>query len=110
VVVAVLDYIVPIRLKIIEEKEGEDRMAGNIVCCVRRCPSCGADIELDNGFMIGDILECPDCGMELEIRKPHQIDLKELARKHEGFDPSWVDLSVSPTLVPAPMEEEDFGE
>jgi len=66
-------------------------------------------VELGN-YILGDILECPDCGSELEVRDPNKVDLKELTREHEGFNPSWVDLSCNPTLVPAPSEKEDWGE
>jgi len=51
------------------------------------CPECGAEIELEDDLILGEILECPDCGVELEVT---------------GLDPVEVDL--------APEEEEDWGE
>ena len=75
--------------------------------CVRKCPSCHADVSLSAGTVDNEILECPECGLELEVFfDPSRIDPDEVAKGHEGFDPSWIDLSVAPTLVPSPMEEE----
>jgi alpha-aminoadipate/glutamate carrier protein LysW len=51
------------------------------------CPECEAEITLEAGSEVGEIIVCPDCGVDLEI-----IDLQ----------PPAVDL--------APMEEEDWGE
>ncbi|MFP4322165.1 MAG: lysine biosynthesis protein LysW [Anaerolineales bacterium] len=51
------------------------------------CPECGAQIELPEDTMQGEIITCPDCGTELEV---------------VSLDP--------PTVEPAPMEMEDWGE
>lgn len=51
------------------------------------CPECDADLSLDAGTEVGEILVCPDCGVDLEVT---------------GVDPAAVEL--------APMEEEDWGE
>ncbi len=51
------------------------------------CPGCAAMIDLPEDVMAGEIVQCPECGIELETV--------------EG-DP-W-------TLIPAPEEEEDWGE
>lgn len=51
------------------------------------CPECGAAVPLQDDVMAGEIVQCPDCGMELET---------------VAGDP-W-------DLVPAPEEEEDWGE
>ena len=51
------------------------------------CPECGAEILLEAGTEVGEILVCPDCGVDLEVL---------------SLDPPEVDL--------APMEEEDWGE
>lgn len=51
------------------------------------CPVCGAQIELEKGTVMGELLECQDCGTELEI------------------------VSLDPFKVhEAPQEEEDWGE
>lgn len=51
------------------------------------CPECVADISLDEGTMLNEIIVCPDCGVDLEV------------------------VSLSPAAVEmAPMEEEDWGE
>ncbi len=51
------------------------------------CPECGADIELAEGTVKGEIVQCPDCGVELEVVNdaPYELAL-------------------------APEEEEDWGE
>jgi len=51
------------------------------------CPVCGANIELENDTVVGELIECPECGSELEVT---------------GVDPF--------TLIEAPQEEEDWGE
>lgn len=51
------------------------------------CPVCGANIELKEGTVKGELLECAECGTELEVKE---------------IDP--------PTLAEAPKEEEDWGE
>ena len=51
------------------------------------CPECEAEVTLEEGTEVGEILVCPDCGVDLEV------------------------LSLEPTRVDlAPMEEEDWGE
>jgi len=52
-----------------------------------QCPECGAEIELGDDVLKGEILSCPDCGLELEV-----TGVKPLA------------------VAPAPEEEEDWGE
>lgn len=51
------------------------------------CPECAAEISLQDGIKVGQILICPECGVELEVTK---------------LDPVLVQL--------APMEQEDWGE
>lgn len=51
------------------------------------CTECAADIALDNGTELNEIIVCPDCGVDLEII---------------SLDPAKVEM--------APMEEEDWGE
>lgn len=51
------------------------------------CPECEAQIGLDDGTEVGEIIVCSDCGVDLEV-----IALK----------PAAVQL--------APMEQEDWGE
>lgn len=51
------------------------------------CPECGADIEIAEGTVQGEIIVCDDCGVDLEV------------------------ISVEPIeIAPAPEEEEDWGE
>lgn len=51
------------------------------------CPECDAEITLDAGTEIGEIIVCPECGVDLEV---------------VSLNPAKVDL--------APMEQEDWGE
>ena len=51
------------------------------------CPECGAQLEMPDDVMVGEILDCADCGAELEVM---------------GTSPLCLEL--------APEEEEDWGE
>jgi len=51
------------------------------------CPVCGAEIELTEDTVIGELIECPECGTELEVKQLDPVILEE-----------------------APQEEEDWGE
>ena len=51
------------------------------------CPECGADVELESGTEVNELLVCPDCGVDVEVT---------------SLDPVMLEL--------APMEEEDWGE
>ena len=51
------------------------------------CPECEAEITLDSGTEVGEIIVCSDCGVDLEIT---------------SLEPAGVEL--------APMEAEDWGE
>ncbi|NMC86075.1 MAG: lysine biosynthesis protein LysW [Anaerolineaceae bacterium] len=51
------------------------------------CPECDAEITLEAGVEVGEIIVCPDCGVDLEV------------------------VSLDPAEIqPAPMEQEDWGE
>jgi alpha-aminoadipate carrier protein LysW len=51
------------------------------------CPECGAEFDLPEDTMVGEIIVCPECGVELEVI---------------SLDPPQVEL--------APEVEEDWGE
>ena len=51
------------------------------------CPECVAEVKLEEGTEIGEILVCSDCGVDLEVT---------------ALEPASVQL--------APMEEEVWGE
>lgn len=51
------------------------------------CPECGAEFDIPEDVMVGEIIICPECGVELEVVR---------------LDP--------PVLAPAPEVEEDWGE
>jgi len=51
------------------------------------CPECEAEINLEAGVDVAEIIVCSDCGVDLEV------------------------ISLEPAKVAlAPMEEEDWGE
>ncbi len=52
-----------------------------------QCPECEAEVPVESGTQLGEILVCPDCGVELEVT---------------ALDPLVLSL--------APREEEDWGE
>ena len=51
------------------------------------CPVCGAELELEDDAVEGELITCADCGIELEVK---------------SLDP--------PGVAEAPQEEEDWGE
>ena len=51
------------------------------------CPECAAEIALQPGTEVGEIIVCPDCGADLEVT---------------SIDPA--------ALALAPTEQEDWGE
>jgi alpha-aminoadipate carrier protein LysW len=51
------------------------------------CPECEAEVTLDSGIEVGEIIVCSDCGVDLEVT---------------ALEPATVQL--------APMEQEDWGE
>ena len=51
------------------------------------CPECAAEITLESGTEVGEIIVCPDCGVDLEVTT---------------LEPAAVQL--------APIEQEDWGE
>ena len=51
------------------------------------CPECAAEVMLESGTEIGEIIVCPDCGVDLEVT---------------ALEPASIQL--------APMEQEDWGE
>lgn len=50
------------------------------------CTECGAEFDIPDDTMVGEIIICPECGVELEM---------------VSLEP--------PTLAPAPEVEEDWG-
>ena len=88
----------------------------------RNCPECDAEIILEAGKVYDcDIQICPDCGFELEttffdpdnpieVQKLLSRAIKQGSKKEERYDGSKLNLTKSPTLIPAPQEEEDFGQ
>ena len=44
----------------------------------KECQDCGADINVPDDALVGEIVTCPDCGGEFEIssKTQHTVDLK----------------------------------
>ncbi|HIJ98545.1 TPA: lysine biosynthesis protein LysW [archaeon] len=40
------------------------------------CIECGAQINIPNGAMKGEIIDCPECGVELEVVNPQSGELR----------------------------------
>ena len=45
------------------------------------CPDCQLEIELNEGVMVGDIIECPQCGTEVEILSLNPLKYQELVEE-----------------------------
>ena len=65
----------------------ESTLAGEVAMNPITCPECEAEIKLEAGTEVGEIIVCPDCGVDLEIT---------------ALEPAALQL--------APMEQEDWGE
>lgn len=87
----------------------------------RECPECGEEITLGTDTRGGDIVNCPACNFELEVaffdpNNPAEvqklIDAVRQQKTEDGkaYDVSHLNLEVSPNFIPAPQEEEDWGE
>lgn len=50
---------------------------------VELCVACGAELELPDGIVLGEVLWCADCGVELEVIRldPLQLELFEEEEK-----------------------------
>ena len=51
------------------------------------CPVCGAEIEIAEGAVLGELLECSDCGTELEITGLDPEELSEAPQEEECRSP-----------------------
>ncbi len=49
------------------------------------CPVCGAEIEMVEGTVQGELLECPDCGVELEVTSIDPFQLAEAPKVEEDW-------------------------
>jgi len=43
-----------------------------------KCPECGAEFDIPDDVVVGEIVSCPDCGLEFEITKVEKgnVELK----------------------------------
>lgn len=49
------------------------------------CPECEADITVQDGAVIGEIVPCPECGMEFEIVSMDPLELDEAPEIEEDW-------------------------
>ncbi|RLG42299.1 MAG: sulfonate ABC transporter [Thermoproteota archaeon] len=50
------------------------------------CPVCGAEVELPDDVMAGELLECPSCGATLEV---HEQEGLFMLREAEEVGEDW---------------------
>jgi alpha-aminoadipate carrier protein LysW len=49
------------------------------------CPVCGAEIKIQPGTMVNEIVPCPDCGVELEVTSLKPLKLEEAPEVEEDW-------------------------
>ena len=51
------------------------------------CPDCGAEFDVLDDVMVGEIVSCPDCGLDLEVIKVEgsKIELQRIAIEKEDW-------------------------
>lgn len=52
-----------------------------------KCPDCGAELEVPENVMMGEVLSCPDCGLELEVKRIEgdSLEVQELIIEGEDW-------------------------
>jgi alpha-aminoadipate carrier protein LysW len=50
-----------------------------------QCPECEAEVPVESGTQLGEILVCPDCGMELEVLSLDPVQLGEAPHEQEDW-------------------------
>ena len=49
------------------------------------CPVCGAEVELMEDTVVGELKECQDCGSELEVTSIKPFMLQEAPKEEEDW-------------------------
>lgn len=49
------------------------------------CPVCSADVPIEDGTLVNEILPCPDCGAELEVTSLDPVKLEEAPEVEEDW-------------------------
>ncbi|MCB1740593.1 MAG: lysine biosynthesis protein LysW [Gammaproteobacteria bacterium] len=49
------------------------------------CPVCGADVEVGDDAIEGELMECEECGTELEVLSVDPVSLGEAPESEEDW-------------------------
>ncbi len=49
------------------------------------CTVCGAAVTMDDGTMVGELLDCGDCGSELEVTGLSPFSLQDAPQEAEDW-------------------------
>ena len=49
------------------------------------CPVCGAELQLPDDLVVGELLECEDCGAELEVTGLGPVTVEEAPEAEEDW-------------------------
>lgn len=49
------------------------------------CPVCEAEVTIEAGTLVNEILTCPDCGAELEVTSLDPVTLEEAPEVEEDW-------------------------
>ena len=52
---------------------------------VVKCPVCEADVKIEPGVMLGELLNCTDCGAELEVTSLTPLTVEEAPEVQEDW-------------------------
>ena len=52
---------------------------------VVKCPVCEADVKVESGVMLGELLTCGDCGTELEVTSLSPLAVEEAPEVQEDW-------------------------
>jgi len=50
-----------------------------------KCPVCEADVKIESGVMLGELLSCADCGAELEVTSLSPLAVAEAPEVQEDW-------------------------
>ena len=50
-----------------------------------KCPVCEADVKVESGVMLGELINCADCGTELEVTSLSPLAVEEAPEVQEDW-------------------------